>query len=94
MKHDCDPIYQAWYMRDNHTFVKLPPDTESAMEVLRQEICIKRYGYGMLCATPHAIRPQSIHASGPERWVEFERAARTWFIDFNRIAANFEAAAP
>jgi hypothetical protein len=68
---------KVWYMRDNHTFLSLPLDTEAALRALRNERDAG-WDYGMLCGRPTGVVPEPIHARGLGDWDSFERAARYW----------------
>ena len=63
-----------WYMRDNHTFRKLPFDAESAMDAVREEFD-DGYTHGMLCSK---MAPGEVHAHGKDEWFEFDKQARDW----------------
>ena len=74
--HEPEPI-SIWYMRDNHTFRKLPLNVEGALETMREE---RDRGavYGMLCGWPGASVPGQVHARSAADWPVFEAAARLW----------------
>ena len=67
---------KLWYMRDNHTFLLLPPDVDAAMVELRRAFIEKRDTYGMLCCTEGPMRNKVEHAQAD--WLEFEPRARKW----------------
>ena len=67
----------CWYMRDNHTLVKLPLDVNTALSILRQERDAGQT-YGMLCGHPIGVVPKPIHAGTTAEWATFEEAAKQW----------------
>lgn len=71
-----DPaVLPIWYMRDNHTFLRLPLNVDQALQLIRQEF-VEGMSYGMLCSKNNEL--PLVHAEGPERWPVFEIAAREW----------------
>lgn len=67
----------SWYMRDNHTFKKLPTDVDEAMAVLRETFDGEGGHYGMLAANDdHKDELGVVHAAG--EWGEFAPRARAW----------------
>lgn len=71
-----DMSMKIWYMRDNHTFLSLPPDVDAAMVELRRAFIEKRDTYGSLCCTEGPMRNKMEHARAD--WLEFEPRARKW----------------
>lgn len=67
---------KIWYMRDNHTFLSLPPDVDAAMVELRRAFIDKRDTYGSLCCREGPMRNKMEHAHAD--WLEFEPRARKW----------------
>lgn len=76
-----------WYMRDNHTFRRLPADVVQALDAMREEFA-DGYTHGMLCSRMTGCAPP-IHGHGV--WDEFAERARTWLI--YEIEARAAAAA-
>ena len=67
---------RIWYMRDNHTFVALPPEVDGAMARL-EETFHGYYGtYGMLCTKTGPMRSTALNAG--KEWSEFAPRARAW----------------
>jgi hypothetical protein len=66
---------KLYYMRDNHTFVPLPLDTEAAEVILKNELKCG-YTHGMLCS--HAMPGDYVHAHGLDREEDFLEKAREW----------------
>jgi hypothetical protein len=67
---------KIWYMRDNHTFLKLPSEVDKAMVALREEFVERLGTYGALCTKqgPKAGKMEQARAS----WSEFAPRARAW----------------
>lgn len=65
-----------FYMRDNHTFRRLPLDVELAIEAMREERDDGQT-YGMLCSKQAGELGQ-VHAYDAARWPAFESQARPW----------------
>ena len=63
-----------WYMRDNHTFRKLPECPTKALAVVREEF-ENGETYGMLCSKEEGINTVE-HAH--KDWAEFEPRAIAW----------------
>jgi len=75
-----------WYMRDNHTFRRLPVDVEGAVSVLKEEIDGGNT-YGMLCGhgeDGHHLRT-NVHARSAAEWPAFEAAAREWLCSMSAL---------
>jgi len=71
-------MISTYYMRDNHTFSKLPLDPDQAVAALREEFS-DGYTHGMLCWTGETSRSvRNLHAAGDETAEEFFDAARDW----------------
>lgn len=69
----------SWYMRDNHTFVKIPSDVDEAMAVLRETFDAPCGHHGMLASKDHdRTRLGVVHAAGD--WAEFAPRARAWLV--------------
>ncbi len=64
-----------YYMRDNHTFLRLPLDADEAIDMMKAEF-EKGYSYGMLCTKDHPVEP--LHARGPQFSEIFFAEARQW----------------
>lgn len=73
---DYHGLPEIYYMRDNHTFRRLPNDVERALIAIRQE-WDDGYTGGMLCSKHSELR-DSVHAHGKAKWNEFEAQARAW----------------
>lgn len=67
----------VWYMRDNHTFRRLPPEIELAVAILRDEFNAGET-YGMLCTKQGPMSGKVEHAG--KDWNAFEPRARRWLI--------------
>lgn len=74
-----DNILKLWYMRDNHTFIRLPLDLNVAMTKLRTAFIDERDTYGMLCTKQGPMQNAPEHAYA--NWDEFEPRARKWIKD-------------
>lgn len=70
---------KMYYMRDNHTFLHLPFDLGTALDLLREEFDAG-YTYGMLCTTDDNNTP-ILHARGTDNAEEFFKDAETWIKD-------------
>ena len=77
---------KAYYMRDNHSFRRLPLEVDAAMAAIREEFDDGWTG-GMLCTKDYRMDRRNVHANGKEHWAEFESAGRVWMEDFCRMAA-------
>lgn len=66
-----------WYMRDNHTFRRLPANVDDAIAILRDEFGAGET-YGMLCTKEGPMVGKYEHAR--EDWGDFERRARRWLL--------------
>lgn len=75
-EYEPKPV-QIWYMRDDHTFCKLPLNVDAALAKMRVE---RDAGctHGMLYGKPDGVVPAPVHASSAAEWPEFEDAARPW----------------
>ena len=71
-----------WYMRDNHTFLRLSEDyTVAIMQI--KETFDEGYTYGMLC-TKGKPDVGVVNAGGKNSWREFAADAKRWYADRNR----------
>lgn len=68
----------AYYMRDNHTFLKLPNDPDEALKLIAAEVR-DGFSHGMLCSKQYSV---GVHLQGKEDWLSFEEAARDWFASY------------
>jgi len=75
-EYEAQPV-RIWYMRENHTFCRLPLDVDRAVSVMRGEINAGST-YGMLCGHPTGVVPGVVHAQTAAEWPTFEVAARAW----------------
>lgn len=66
-----------YYMRDNHTFRKLPHDESDAISIIREEF-EAGWTHGMLCSKISCATDTVVHARGMEDWDRFEAEARIW----------------
>jgi hypothetical protein len=83
---------QIWYMRDNHTFRRLPMDVEGAIEAMREERDAGNT-FGMLCCGGVAMRIEVVHAEFAHDWSRFEEKARPYLERFFAEAKEQEAQA-
>ena len=74
---DAPEAVSCWYMRDDHTFRRLPLDVEAALAVMREERDAG-HTYGMLCGRPRGVVPPVVHARTAAQWDAFEAQARPW----------------
>lgn len=76
-KHDT-----PWYMRDNHTFVRLPETWEDAFPILQEELA-GQFSHGMLCTKASWMDDvKSIHAHGFKELSTFLKEAQIWYTLF------------
>lgn len=59
-----------WYMRDNHTFLKLEGSKKDIQMAIMKEF-LDGYTYGMLCTKTKGYEDIKVHANGRERCEEF-----------------------
>ena len=71
------PERVLWYMRDNHTFRRLPANVDDAMAILRDEFDAGET-YGMLCTKQGPMAGKNEHAR--KDWGDFEPRARRWLL--------------
>lgn len=68
-----------WYMRDNHTFRKLPNDADAALKIIADE-ARDGFTYGTLCASnPYT---KTVGMKGSADWIRFDKEARKWFAEY------------
>lgn len=84
---------KCWYMRDNHTFRRVPLDVEEAISMLKKEF-EEGYTYGSLLATPREKYPLAVHAGPADQWAAFEEAARIWLIEAIALVSRDELSQP
>jgi len=70
-----DSEIAIYYMRDNHTFRRLPFHVEDGIQAIKDEF-EEGYTHGMLCSKDSRIN--DLHARGMKKWFEFERQATEW----------------
>ena len=70
------PPFALYYMRDNHTFRRLPDDISEAICVLKAEFA-EGHTCGMLCSKHPSVKGV-VHAHGKAEWDDFELRARQW----------------
>ena len=81
----------CYYMRDDHTFVKLSLDMEPSIARLRTEF-FNGHDYGMLCGVPKHKLPKPVQAGSVQAWPEFEKAARAWLAQVIALQSRIERA--
>jgi hypothetical protein len=74
-----------WFMRDNHTFRKLPTNHEEAKEILSEEFDAG-YKHGMVGGEEEFEAIQSIHMSG--NWARFLVDLRRFYDDILSLTSN------
>jgi hypothetical protein len=68
----------VWYIRDNHTTLKLSLNIDEALSQLKKEF-LEGYTHGMICCTEQLV--PLIHAKGSETWKEFKEAVKEYYIN-------------
>ena len=68
-----------YYMRDNHTFLRLPHDIGEAISTLEEDVAKNNMEYGMLAARDEFDKNvgKSLHANGDME--EFYGRLRAWY---------------
>jgi len=82
-------IPAIWYMRDNHTFLRLSEDYEVAIMQIK-ETFDEGNTYGMLC-TNRKPDIGVVHAGDKNSWRKFAADAKRWFADRKRTDDNWNA---
>ncbi len=73
----------VWYMRDNHTFLRLPLEVNLALQALEDEF-IHGDSRGMLCSKHPGLVNIQYHSNG--NWNDFKPLAVGFLREAMRIA--------
>lgn len=85
-------LFKCYYMRCNHTFLKLPLDQTKAMDVLCNDYSRDGNTCGVLFGEgPNGKITPALHAKTNEKWDEFEPRAIAFVKKVIKAAEEYEA---